>query len=104
MSTEPNSEFTANRDMVDSLKLEASNIPPRLESNLRMVAKKAARILVNRYRQFIPDSTIISSQGLENRILNLDPQAFNAMRENWDIISNSDSLNESTLGTLPNKI
>src|SRR5512135_3500861 len=98
MPSEPNPEFTASRDVVDSLKLEASDISPRLDRELRMVAKKAGRFLEGRYQKYIPKATLKRARGFENRILVTDSETFGMIWKEWDTISPETEPDADTKG------
>ena len=95
-----NSEFTANRDMVDSLKLDASILTPKQDNQVKIVAKESSNELITLYGRFISNKTIKEVQGIEDRILVSDTDAFSEMYTSWNTIIITPTLPEKvTKGT-----
>lgn len=77
-------EFTADKEMVDSLKLDASILTPKQERQVKIVARQVASEFTSMYSQFIPPDTLEKTKGIEDRILITKNDAFGIMYTDWD--------------------
>lgn len=75
--------FVADRDMVDSLKMELSGITPRLADVLRQKAIAIQAEVVNQYGEFIPPSTLHKTKGIEDRIIVCSGNGFQLFDQAW---------------------
>lgn len=58
-------EFTADKEMMDSLKLDASISTPRQERQIRIIARQVASEFTLIYSQFIPAETFEKTNGVD---------------------------------------
>lgn len=60
--------FISSKDIADSIRIEASIIPPKKEAILQETAKLITETFVDKYGQFIPEKTKRLLKGIEKRV------------------------------------
>jgi hypothetical protein len=75
--------FIVSRDVADSIRLEASEIGPKLEREIRTYVREADLELLRFWGKFIPENTKERVKGIEDRIVVLERGAFECMKSDW---------------------
>jgi hypothetical protein len=88
-------EFIADRDMADSIKLEASVLHPRAEQNIKFGTKKIRDAFVDTYKPFIPEETLHATREIEDRVLVMEPAVFKNKLKSWCQLPNDASERSS---------
>lgn len=76
-------EFTADKEMIDSLKLDASILTPRQERQAKIVVKQVVSEFTSMYGRFIPVETLERVKGIEDRVLITSDDVFEIMYTDW---------------------
>ncbi len=75
--------FTADSDLVDSLKLDMSDLTPGQDKVVNEVANKIQNTIVDTYKEFIPSSSLYHADSVNDRVIVSDTPAFQEMYANW---------------------
>jgi hypothetical protein len=93
------SVFTASKDVVDSLKLEISNNPPRLDEEVKFLVTQVADEITALHGPFIPKSAYKKTEGMEHRVVITDTELFKMMHLVWNT-GNPSLPDDDVAGTL----
>ncbi len=80
-------EFIADKEVSDTLKLEASIATPRQDKLVREVAVNINNEIIHQYGSYIPQETIVKVGGVEERILITNTETFEQFHYEWDKIT-----------------
>lgn len=78
-------EFTADRDIVDSLKIEASILAPKQEIMIKSLAQRISEIMAQNYGSYIPYTTLAKIKGIEENVLVLNTYALQTFYNDWGV-------------------
>lgn len=80
-------DFTADRDLVDSLKVDISILTPDQDRVFKKRIKVANQKFLEMYGHLIPEETVQKVEGIEDRFLVTETDAYRVMHTEWDSVS-----------------
>lgn len=83
--------FIADRDIVDSLKLEASTLHPKLECSIARTIPQVVKALVDEYSFFMPLESLERAKSLPERAVVTDTNTYGEFRSCWSGITEEDT-------------
>ncbi|HSX40826.1 MAG TPA: hypothetical protein VLF68_04395 [Candidatus Saccharimonadales bacterium] len=92
--------YTADRDLVDSLKLEVSTQAPSQDSALKRTAATIVKTLERSYGSYIPASKLEELDGIPDRILMTDGESLRAVGTYWHEERKGRQNTEYMIGTV----
>lgn len=77
-------KFVADRDLIDSLRMDCSTLTPTLESQFHLAAQSIRKALIEIYEPFISDLAIEETKTTVENTLVLGTPSFRTMWTEWD--------------------
>ena len=75
--------YVADRDVVDSIKLEVSAIDPQFEGMVREVVPQIVKVCVDNYYPYLTLEALEKAKTLADRIVVTDKETFSLLRDTW---------------------
>lgn len=85
--------FLADRELVDSLKLEASTLDPKFERSIARTIPQVIEALVDEYSFFMPLESVERTKSLPERVVVTDTNTYREFRRCWSGITEKDREN-----------
>lgn len=80
-------QFVANKDIVDSLKIEGSILPPNEQRWTEFLVGIVDEVIDKDFGQYMPPHQAIKTSGLGDRFVVVDGESFEAIHANWSAAS-----------------